>query len=160
MEIFTLGHSNRTLEAFLELLKINHIRLVADVRRYPLSPKFPQYNGSNLQQALFKHEIAYHWFGNHLGGFRTEGYENYMKTESYKAGIEQLIEMSQKLKTVILCAEKAVTRCHRLHLSDSLMEAELRVVHIVDKQTQIDHGTLSRDLRTNRGDIPQMELRF
>jgi len=160
MKLFTIGHSNRETENFIELLKVNHIKLVLDVRRYPRSPKFPQYDGRNLQEALKEAEIIYQWMGDSLGGFRVEGYENYMKSELYKSGIEQLEEMGRKLNTAIMCAEKHVTRCHRLHISNSLSELGWSVVHIIDKHTRFDHDTLLQSLRDYRTDASQMQLPF
>lgn len=160
MKLFTIGHSNRSIESFIELLKMNQIKLVIDVRRYPGSPKFPQYNTRNLQEALKRAEIIYQWMGESLGGFRVEGYENYMKNETYKSGIEQLREMTLKLNTTIMCAEKHVLRCHRLYISNTMSDSGWTVIHIIDKHTQFDHHTLVQNLRDFQTNTSQMELPF
>ena len=161
MSLFTIGYSNRPISTFIEILKANRIRLVADVRRYPSSPKFPHYNGPNLQKTLRDSDIIYQWMGDSLGGFRLDGYDTYMETDEYNDAIEQLIEMGSKLNTAIMCAEKSVTQCHRLYISESLAEAELQVTHIIDKENRIEHRSLIRERGgSNIGNASQLELPF
>ncbi|MEO0254014.1 MAG: DUF488 domain-containing protein [candidate division WOR-3 bacterium] len=131
-EIFTIGHSNRKIDEFIDILLFYKIKNLVDIRRFPSSKKFFWFNKENLEKELKKHNISYFWLGEELGGFRGEGYENYMNTQNYKSGIEKLIDISKE-RSCIMCAEKLFFRCHRKFLSKTLKELNYKVIHILDK---------------------------
>ncbi len=81
---------------FINILKNYKIALLIDVRRFPVSRKFPWFNKDNISEELKKEGISYLWMGEELGGFRRGGYENYTESENYKKGIEELIGISKK----------------------------------------------------------------
>ena len=152
--IYTLGHSNRSLEEFLDILRHYSIEAVADVRRFPSSRKFPHFNKDNLRRSLISEGIEYHWFGE-LGGkrgyipgaekykcFRAEGYRNYvalMQTEEWRRAFNELVSLATNKVTVVLCAERIPWRCHRKLISDALLARGFVVIHIIDKGKEYQH---------------------
>ena len=138
--VYTVGHSNRRLEEFLDILKSYNIRVLVDVRRFPKSRKFPHFNRDILKSALEKEGIVYYWLGDLLGGFRTGGYERYMKTEEFKDGIRKIMNIILKSPSVaIMCKEKFWFRCHRKFISNVLVKEGIEVIHIVDKEKTYTH---------------------
>lgn len=134
--IWTVGHSNRTLEEFLEIVK--EIELLADVRRFPISNRFPHFNRESLEKAK-----GYQWF-EALGGRRGgegerhtslkspqfKAYAGYMETPEFLASFEQLEKAASEKRTAILCAEAAFFRCHRQLLADLLTARGWTVTHL------------------------------
>jgi len=113
-------------------LKNYKIELLVDVRRFPSSGKFNWFNKDNLSKELRKEGISYLWMGEELGGFRRGGYENYTRSESYKKGIEKLVDISKKKNLCIMCAEKLFFRCHRRFISKTLKRKGIQVFHIIE----------------------------
>jgi uncharacterized protein (DUF488 family) len=145
--IWTIGHSTRKIDIFLSLLKENGIKLVADVRMYPGSKRYPQFGREALARSLSEHAIGYEHFPE-LGGRRKakpdsknaawrnesfRGYADYMETEDFRKGIERLIDLAQKSgPTAVMCAEAVWWRCHRSLISDYLKARGVEVLHILD----------------------------
>ena len=151
MKLFTIGHSTRQIEEFISLLQSYRIEILADVRAFPSSAKFPHFNRQNLEANLFHSEIEYHWLGRELGGYRKkpEGlgerspnkgwdaggyriYADYMLTDGFKNGVEKLLELAELGITVYMCAEKFFWRCHRKLISDYLVSRDHKVWHIIE----------------------------
>ncbi|MBC7074447.1 DUF488 domain-containing protein [Candidatus Parcubacteria bacterium] len=130
---FTLGTSNRTLEEFFEILKLNKIESVVDVRRWPSSKLFPHFEKQNLKNFLEKQGINYYHLEK-LGGFRENGYQNYTKTKEFQEGLKELIKILSKSKTAIICAEKLPWKCHRAFIAQKLNEKKIKVFHIINKE--------------------------
>src|SRR6185312_11939964 len=118
-EIWTIGHSTRSIEEFIALLNESKIKAVADVRRFPGSRRHPQFSQPQLASALAEAGIEYFHLPE-LGGRRAprrdspntawrneafRGYADYMMTADFRAGIERLLEIARRLHTAILCAE-------------------------------------------------------
>jgi len=148
MQIFTIGHSNRSLEDFLQLLHDYKIEAVADVRRYPTSRKFPHFNRESLQRHLAGQSIGYRWFED-LGGFRHtparrgspnaglqspgfRNYADYMATAPFRAAAAELLDYGRGRPTAVMCAEKFYWKCHRRLLSDHLAARGVAVFHILE----------------------------
>ncbi len=130
MEIWDIGHSTRTEEEFIALLRKNRIEAVADVRRFPSSKKFPHFGKEHLAKVLKKNSIDYLWLGEKLGGFRKGGYENWVKTDEFASGISQLEDKAHEKRTVFMCAESDFARCHRKFIIQSLELKGWKVHHI------------------------------
>jgi uncharacterized protein (DUF488 family) len=143
--IFTLGHSNRTIEEFIALLEINQVDVVVDVRAFPGSRHNPQYKTENLKKDLSKAGISYRHFKN-LGGRRRpvedspntgwinksfQGYADYMRTPEFEEALQRLIKLALKKRIAIVCAEAVPWRCHRNLISDALTARKYRVEHIL-----------------------------
>lgn len=147
-DFFAVGHSNRTLEDFVELLRATRIQLVEDIRKFPMSRGNPQFNEHRLADALAGSQIAYEHLAA-LGGRRgksqtvapqvndlwtNESFHNYADhalTPEFRAGLEHLLEQGRKRRCVIMCAEAVWWRCHRRIVTDYLIASGESVVHIV-----------------------------
>ena len=147
MKIWTIGHSTRSIDDFVSLLKANGIKLVADVRSLPGSKRYPQFNKETLADSLGKVGICYEHFLE-LGGRRKakpeskntawrnasfRGYADYMDTEEFDKGVKRLLDLAADAgPTAIMCAEAVWWRCHRSLISDYLKVHGIEVTHILD----------------------------
>jgi len=150
--IFTIGHSNRSADEFVKLLKEFGIRAVIDVRRFPTS-KHEHFKRERLQEILCEHGIKYFYLGDKLGGFRSGGYRSFMKTEEFLSGLEELERIAKKEVAAIMCAERFPWRCHRRFISMALEERGWEVLHIIDND-RIWRPKRRRELEdlSNRGE--------
>ncbi len=131
-KIYTLGTSNRTLEEFLEILRVYAIRQVVDVRRFP-SSQYPWFNKAPLTRALQRRGISYHHLREELGGYRRGGYQAFTQTPDFQKALKKLETLASHAPTVIICAERLPWRCHRRFITQALEETGWRVVHILEK---------------------------
>jgi uncharacterized protein (DUF488 family) len=151
--IYTIGHSSRAFESFVEMLLSFQIGMVVDVRRFPGSRKYPQYNQQELQWRLAEHTIDYLHLEN-LGGRRKavpeskhtawrhpafRGYADYMDTTPFKEGIKTLEEAGMKFRIAYMCSEAVWWRCHRSMVSDYLKSLDWQVWHIMDVGKAKEH---------------------
>ncbi|MCI0454065.1 MAG: DUF488 domain-containing protein [Candidatus Dadabacteria bacterium] len=136
--IFTIGHSNRSLDELLKVLKHYKIEVLADVRSFPVSSRNPQFNKEALEIKLPESGVQYKWIEK-LGGFRKEGYEGYMKTEDFKDGLEALIEIAKEKVTAVMCAEVLWFRCHRRFIASLLTKEDWKVSHIYNEKKSETH---------------------
>src|SRR5579863_4038549 len=142
--IFTVGHSTRTIEDFLKLLKHYHITELVGIRTIPKSRHNPQFNSQELAHVLKNHHIGYRHQKN-LGGLRHthvgsinmawhnasfRGYADYMQTEEFKNGIKELIKIAHEKTVVIMCGEAVPWRCHRSLVGDALLVRGIEVEDI------------------------------
>jgi uncharacterized protein (DUF488 family) len=154
MRIWTIGHSTRTIDEFISLLKENEIQLLADVRAWPSSKRYPQFNKDALAESLNANGIRYEHFPE-LGGKRKakpdsrntawrnasfRGYADYMETEQFQRGIERLFNVAAETgPTAIMCAEAVWWRCHRSLISDWLKARGTEVMHILNSNKREPH---------------------
>ncbi len=151
--VWTLGHSTRPLKAFLELLARYQLEAVADVRRFPGSRRQPQFAQAPLRSALAEQGIAYHWIAA-LGGRRRprldspnitwrnasfRGYADHIASAEFAEGLNELLEVSGRLRTTLMCAEAVWWRCHRALIADVLCVRGIEVIHILDETHTIVH---------------------
>lgn len=145
---FTIGHSNRSLEAFSALLREAGVALVIDIRKMPRSRANPQFNGDALGEALAGVQIGYEHIAA-LGGLRgkTQGlprglndgwtnrsfrnYADYALTESFQAGLDQLLREGHARRSTVMCSEAVWWRCHRRIVADYLIARGESVFHIM-----------------------------
>lgn len=158
MHILTIGHSNRSLEEFVSCLKAYKIKLIVDVRRFPKSSHCPHFSKKVLQDALFRENIEYQWWGDRLGGYRsredgldekspnkaweTEGfriYADYMMGDKFSQSIREMLPEARESKTALMCAEKFYWRCHRRLISDFLIASGHKVTHIINEGENREH---------------------
>jgi len=132
--IYTLGTSNRTLEEFFEIIRHYKIKNIIDVRRFPISKRFPHFKKQIIKKEAEREDIKYFWLGNLLGGYRKGGYMLYSQTNSYLEGIKRLEVIAISDSSVIICAERLPWRCHRLSIAQSLQERGWDVIHILEKE--------------------------
>jgi uncharacterized protein (DUF488 family) len=151
--IWTIGHSTRPIEEFLEMLGAHRIALVADVRRFPGSRKHPQYGQQALAASLAAHGIGYEWL-EALGGRRRaapdspntgwrnaafRGYADYMATAAFERALEQVSALALEARVALMCAEAVWWRCHRALVSDALTVRGFEVLHIADAKHANKH---------------------
>jgi uncharacterized protein (DUF488 family) len=152
--IYTIGHSTRPLEEFLATLKAHAIELVADVRTIPKSRHNPQYNSDALAAALREQGISYEHLKD-LGGLRHarkdsvntawenasfRGFADYMQTADFEEGLKDLIDVAQRKRTVIMCAEAVPWRCHRSLIGDALLARGITVMDIMSVSSVKAHA--------------------
>jgi uncharacterized protein (DUF488 family) len=157
VKIWTIGHSTRSIEEFLSLLAGSGIEVIADVRSFPGSRKFPQYGRETLSATLAAQAVGYHWLPA-LGGRRKtspdspntawrnpsfRGYADYMSSPEFAQGIAQLLDVSNKGRTAIMCSEAVWWRCHRSMIADALCVSGIEVVHILDAKHSVVHPMTS-----------------
>lgn len=151
--IYTIGHSNRSLEDFIAMLKSFHVETLVDIRSLPGSRKYPQFDKENLEVSLPENQIHYLHLVD-LGGRRKSnkeskntgwrhpafrGYADYMETESFLEGIEELEKTGAESITAYMCSEALWWRCHRALVSDYLKLSGWEVKHIMGKGKATGH---------------------
>lgn len=144
LHVFTIGHSTRLIEEFLETLKHYSITEVVDIRTVPKSRHNPQFNGPELAHVLRNHHIGYRHQAD-LGGLRHahadsvnmawenasfRGFADYMQTPEFAQAIDKLIETAHHKTIVIMCAEAVPWRCHRSLIGDALLVRNIDVEDI------------------------------
>ena len=136
-QIFTIGHSTRSLDELIGILRCYDVSTLVDVRYFPSSRRNPQFNKNNFEIKLPESGIQYYWI-EELGGFREGGYEKYMDSEDFKLALNKLMEIAKQKTTAIMCAELLWFKCHRGSISSRLTKEGWTVIHIFDKKrTQI-----------------------
>ncbi len=155
--VWTIGHSTRTFEEFLALLRENDIRLLVDVRHFPTSARVPWTNKGTLAAALERTGIAYEHMVD-LGGYRKvqprskntgwrnesfRGYADYMGTPTFEAAVGRLLAIAKETRTAIMCSEAVPWRCHHGLLSDALVVHGAQVVHILSPGVTRNHTLTS-----------------
>ncbi len=142
--VYTIGHSTRPIQEFIEVLKQYGITELVDIRTIPKSRHNPQFNEAELADALRNHHIGYCHEKN-LGGLRHthadspnmgwhnasfRGYADYMQTEEFQDALQKLIEQAHHKKVAIMCAEAVPWRCHRSLVGDALLVHDIFVEDI------------------------------
>jgi len=151
--ILTIGHSNRSIEDFLALLKAHGVQRLVDVRTIPRSRHNPQFNRDALPQTLRRSRIAYTHLAK-LGGLRRanadsvntgwnnssfRGFADYMQTPEFAAVLARLEKLAQTKRCAIMCAEAVPWRCHRSLLADALTVRGHAVEHIMTPTRRNPH---------------------
>jgi uncharacterized protein (DUF488 family) len=152
-EIFTVGHSNKSIHDFLALLRGHEIQAIADVRRFPMSRRHPHFGMDALRDSLRLGGIAYEHFSA-LGGRRDprpdsnntnwknpsfRGYADYMESPEFHKVIEHLRQLAESRRTALMCAEALWWQCHRSLIADYLKAAGWTVTHIVGATKLQEH---------------------
>ena len=132
LRIWTIGHSNRSIEVFLELLREHSIQVLADIRSFPTS-KIEHFKREEMERWLPENGIEYVWLGKELGGYRKGGYKRHMRTKLFREGVKKLLEIAKQKRTCIMCMEKNPKNCHRRFLSAYLERKGVEVIHIIEK---------------------------
>jgi uncharacterized protein (DUF488 family) len=151
--IFTVGHSTRSFEQFLALLRGHGITQLADIRTVPRSRRHPQFSREPLDAELAKHGVRYRHFPG-LGGLRKprpdsentawrhpgfRGYADYMQTEEFDRAVRDLLAFAEGAPTAVMCAEALWWQCHRKLLADELTIRGIEVLHIASPEAAARH---------------------
>ncbi len=150
--VLTVGHSTRSWEAFLDLLRAHHVERVIDVRSIPRSRHNPQFNRATLSRKLRAARIGYVHLRK-LGGLRHtrrdspntgwrnasfRGFADYMQTSDFEVGLHRLLKLAGQKRSAIMCAEAVPWRCHRSLIADALTVRGIRVEDIMSmKRSQV-----------------------
>lgn len=151
--IWTIGHSTRSAEEFISLLKVHEINLLADIRSLPGSRKFPHFDKEVLDKSLAEAGVGYIHLKD-LGGRRKmnrdskktgwrlpafHGYAAYMETSNFENAAKELESLAQKRRVAIMCSEAVWWRCHRGLVSDWLKLRGWKVLHILSVKKTDEH---------------------
>ena len=143
--LYTIGHSTRSLDELISVLKIHSIETLVDIRAFPASRRLPHFGRESLEAALPGAGIRYVWM-KALGGYRKKmredspnsglrnasfrNYADYMLTPEFQAAVGELVGLGEEARTAYMCAERVWFQCHRMLVSDWLVSHGYEVLHI------------------------------
>lgn len=166
--VCTVGHSTRGFDELLAMLRAHEITCLVDVRSFPASRKFPQWNKAAIVDAL-PADIGYRWMPT-LGGRRHtpagtpsvngawqvkafRDYADYMQGPEFQEGLDEVIALSEQQRPALMCSEAVPWRCHRRLITDALLVSGIEVVHIMSatsakpavltEHASVQHGHLT-----------------
>ena len=161
MDLFTIGHSNHSIETFLDLLHQHQVTAVADVRSHPHSRYLPHFNKDALKAALVDQRLQYVFLGQELGArpqnldCYVEGkamYEKIAGTVDFQQGLNRIVKGAEKYKIALMCAEKDPLTCHRaILICQHLRKFDLEISHILNDGNLESHHHLEDRLLIQQG---------
>ena len=156
--IFTIGHSTRTLDELIRVLKAHKIETLVDIRSFPMSRRLPHFNRESLERSLPEAGVRYLWM-KELGGRRKKilqespnialrndsfrNYADYMLTPEFEHAAKELVAIAERSRTAYMCAERVYFRCHRMLVSDWLVAHGNEVLHIDDEKPAKPHKLMA-----------------
>jgi uncharacterized protein (DUF488 family) len=171
--LYTIGHSTRSFDEFLETLQAHSIQTLVDIRSIPMSRRLPHFNRDSLEQTLPQHGIRYVWM-KELGGRRKKSledspnialrslsfrnYADHMLSDEFQRAMVELVNLAEHSKTAYMCAERVYFRCHRMLVSDWVVAHGHTVLHIEGSGPVRSHNLMSEARFVNgqliyRGDL-------
>lgn len=153
LSLWTIGHSTRPWDTFVELLSEHKVTAIADVRRFPRSRRHPWFASEQLATALPAIGVAYQWIPE-LGGRRSvqpgspngawdtaafQGYADHMTSAEFSSGLGKTLALAATRRTALMCAEAPWWRCHRRLIADLLTHRGHEVLHIVSSAAPKSH---------------------
>lgn len=186
LTLYTIGHSNLTLDKFVELLHQHRITVLVDVRSRPVSKYVPHFNKDSLEKTLPQHSIEYRFAGKHLGGqpddesvylmkqapnssasredFREDiQYPLVMKLDGYQKGIYRLLEIMRETqgRVAVMCSEVDPRKCHRHDLiTRSLIDPNLDIFDVSLRVIHILHDGNAETVDPEEFDRPTQRSLF
>jgi uncharacterized protein (DUF488 family) len=163
LPFFSVGHSNRTIEELVQLLRLAEVSVVADIRTFPNSRSNPQFNEDVLPARLADFQIAYDHIPE-LGGRRGKSravppevnglwdnqsfhnYADYALSDSFRTGLERLIALGRVRRCAIMCSEAVWWRCHRRIVADHLIARGEQVRHLMGRDP-VEAATMTKGAR-------------
>jgi uncharacterized protein (DUF488 family) len=171
--IFTIGHSTRSIDEFIELLRANGVTQLIDIRTIPKSRHNPQFNGDAIAKSLRAGRIRYVHM-KELGGLRRakpdsinlgwrnasfRGYADYMQTPEFADALERAIKLAAARPTAMMCAEAVPWRCHRSLVADALLVRGIHALEIIGPAKPKEHKfTLFAQVRGTKITYPDDQL--
>lgn len=165
LPFYTIGHSTRSIPAFVELLRAGQVQCVVDVRTVPKSRANPQYGEAALSEALRQYQIGYCRLPA-LGGLRKRdaavpdrvngwwknrsfhNYADHALSAEFRSALEELIELGRRQPVAFMCSEAVWWRCHRRIIADHLLARGERVFHLMGRDkaepAQLSQGAQAR----------------
>ncbi len=173
VQLYTIGHSTRTLDELVGLLRAFEVSVLVDIRTIPKSRHNPQFNADALRAGLRAQRVRYVHLSE-LGGLRRarsdspntawrnasfRGYADYMLTEEFEAGLSKLHALASQRKVALMCAEAVPWRCHRSLVADAVTARGAQVEHIMSAKHAAPHrmtafAVVKRSRVTYPGDDP------
>ena len=153
--LYTIGHSNHSLERFLELLRMHEITVIADIRSRPQSRFSPQFNQKNLLEILPQAGFRYIFLGKELGGKRQEkecylngqvNGEKIIALPIFQEGCERLLQEAAGHRVAIFCSEKDPAKCHRAYWVSRALCNRLTILHVLADGSTMTHEQLKLQL--------------
>ena len=153
LSVWTIGHSTRPIDDFVAALQSFRIGALVDVRTYPGSRRYPQFNKPNLAASLAEVAVQYQ-HSPELGGRRRanpdslnmawrnemfRGYADHMESKEFGEGIDRLLGLATKTRTAVMCAEAVWWKCHRSLIADYLKARGVTVIHILGEGKSEEH---------------------
>lgn len=169
LPFYTVGHSTRTIEEFVSVLKSGPVELVVDIRTIPRSRTNPQFNEDVLPDNLAPYGIAYSRIAA-LGGLRGKAkdvppdingfwenasfhnYADYALSNAFQEGLRQLIELGRKRRSAVMCSEAVWWRCHRRIVSDYLLARGEAVFHLMGNE-RLEEARLTQGASVSAPDV-------
>lgn len=163
LPFYTIGHSTRTLDEFVALLRVAAVSVVADIRTVPRSRTNPQYNQDTLPESLAAFQIKYEHIAE-LGGLRSRSpgiapeqnafwenqsfhnYADYTQSEAFRTGLDRLLALGREQVCAMMCSEAVWWRCHRRIVADHLIAAGESVFHLMGRD-KIEPARLTEGAR-------------
>lgn len=165
--VFTIGHSTRGFDEVLTMLRANEVTDLVDVRSFPSSRTFPQWDQAAIEEAL-PADIGYRWIRrlggrrhtpagvtSRNGGWRVKAfrdYADYMATEDFRSGLAELLQVASESVPAIMCSEAVPWRCHRRLVTDALIVAGVDVFDIMSV-TSTRRATMDEFAHVDDGEI-------
>lgn len=172
VQLYTVGHSTRPLDELVALLRSFDVSTLVDIRTIPRSRHNPQFNGDALRSSLPSHGLQYVHLPR-LGGLRRarkdspntawrnasfRGFADYMLTDEFEAGLEELRALVAGGRVAVMCAEAVPWRCHRSLVADALTARGARVEHITGASRSTPHHlTAFAQVRRGRVTYPDAD---
>ena len=173
-QLFTVGHSNLSIEDFINLLREYRVNAIADVRSHPYSGYLPHFNRDLLKFELLKAKIKYVFLGEELGA-RPKDLSCYINgkalytriadSDSFKVGIERILTGLNTYSIALMCSEKEPLSCHRtILICKHLRQFEIKIDHIINRHNLESHSQLEDrlldlygfDLEKKRLKVPEV----
>ena len=169
LPVYTIGHSTRSIAAFVELLRVGRVELVVDIRSIARSRTNPHYNLDRLPAALAEYQIG-HTQIPQLGGLRKKSatippevngywinrsfhnYADYALSGDFRTGLDRLLELAGGRRSAIMCAEAVWWRCHRRIVADYLLHEGREVFHLMDR-SRADPARMNEAARVGAGGL-------
>lgn len=177
--LFTVGHSNLSIEEFIRLLKKHQVNVIADVRSHPYSSYLSHFNRDLLKFELLKAKFKYVFLGDELGARPKDlscyinnraVYSKITDSNDFQNGVKRILKGLNKYQIGLMCAEKDPISCHRtILICKYLRQLDIEINHIIDEKTLESHGQLEDrlldlhgfDLQNNKlkvAEILQLDL--
>ena len=156
MKLFTIGHSNHSIEDFISLLQNHGVTAVADVRSHPYSKYLPHFSQKLFKKSLLDAGIRYVFLGQELGARSSNPdcyidgkavYEKIASTQEFNYGIQRILQGAKSYNISLMCAEQDPITCHRAVLvCQHLRDSELDINHILKNGNLETHHHLEERL--------------
>lgn len=175
LPFYTIGHSTRTIEEFVSVLRSGPAEVVVDIRTIPKSRTNPQFNEDTLPDSLAPYAIAYRRIAA-LGGLRGKAkdvrpavngfwenasfrnYADYALSDAFHSGLDELIELGRKHRCAVMCSEAVWWRCHRRIVSDYLLARGETVFHLMGGE-RVEEARLTPGASVSAPDIVEYPAR-